>query len=923
MRRSSVRCVRWRVRSDDAELQAVVASGREELAELIPDGSSSGDRVVDPTVGARSQLRLFERLTALLTSAARVRPLVVVVEDFHWADRSTRDFLSFFVSAARREPIALVISYRSDELQRHHPFRSFVLELERSDRASRVELGPFSSAELREQVTGILERQPPRSLVDRLLERSEGNPLFAEELLASSPGANEPLGSSLRDILLARVEAQSSAVRDVLRIAAVAGRTVDHALLAAAADLSEDDLNVALRSAVEAYLLASESSIAGYSFRHALVREAIYSDLLAGERQRLHLKLARAIRDQSGSAGAKSGVVAELAHHWYAAGELVAALPASVIAGAAAENVYASSEAWLHYERALEIWDTVDPAPGEIPFERLEVLRRAADAALRIGEEDRAIALARDAITRIDERAEPVQAALALERLGRYLWTAGHDQDALPAYRRAVELLPDAPPSQERALVLAAEGQVLMLCNRPEESSARCAEALAIARTVGAEAVEAHVLNTMCGNLSAVGDFDRAVTVARQAFVIARRLGLVEDMQRSYTNGSDALDEAGHIEESISMAREGIASAREIGAERQWGDYLRGEVAGRLMQIGRWTEAEELLDEVVERSPTGVTAGIVYRNLGLLRAEQGEFDAAARALDQAESQMRRSIGSMALAPPAAARITLELWAHRPKAASEIASDCLDRVRDRESLFFTAPVYDLGARACADLAARAPGNEQTCKQQAARAKQLLERLDRLIGELTGVVAPLVRASRAGCAAEQSRIGHVGDASLWAEAARQWDTCGNRYYAAYAQWREAEAMLGANRDRAGAVTLVQAAHEVADELGARPLREELEALARRARIDLGARERFDTAPDAQLQELELTPREIEVLALLGDGLTNREIGGELFISDKTASVHVSRILSKLAVPNRAAAAAAAQRLGVTRDHTPSTN
>ena len=812
-----------------------------------------------------------------------------------------------------------MISYRSDELQRRHPFRPFILELERSDTAIRVQLGPFTSAELHEQVTAILDQPPPHSLVDSLLERSEGNPFFTEELLASPRATNETLPSSLRDMLLARVEAQSDAVRDVLRIAAVAGRTVDHALLAAASDLSEADLNVALRDAVEAYLLASESSMAGYSFRHALVREAIYSDLLAGERRSLHLRLGRAISDESGSAEEESAVAAELAHHWYAAGELAAALPASLAAGAAAEELYASNEAWLHYERALEIWDAVDPAPGELPSERLEVLRRAAVAALRIGEEDRAIALAREVVTRIDERAEPVQAALAHERLGRYLWTAGHDQDALPAYRRAVELMPEAPPSQERALVLAAEGQVLMLCNRPEESGARCAEALAIARTVGAEAVEAHVLNTMCGNLSAVGDFDRAVGAARQALAIACRLRLIDEMQRSYANGSDALDEAGHVEESIAMAREGIESSRELGVERQWGDFLRGEVAGRLMQIGRWSEAEELLNEVVDRSPTGVSAVMAYRYLGLLRAEQGQFDAAARVLEQAEPHMRRSIGSMALGPQAAARITLELWAGRPRAAAALASDCLDRVRDRESTFFTARLYDLGARACADLAAREPGNEQVREQQAARAQQLLERLDGLIGRLTDV-PPLVRASRAGCAAERSRVGHVGDASLWADAARQWATRGNRYNAAYAQWRGAEALLVTNSDRAGAVALVQAAYEVADELGARPLREELEALARRARIDLGARQPLP-APDTQLQQLELTPREIEVLALLGDGLTNREIGGELFISDKTASVHVSRILSKLAVPNRAAAAAAAHRLGVTRDRAPS--
>ena len=345
---------------DDAELQARVAPSREELAELMPDGSHTSDRVGDLAVGAGSQLRLFEHLVAVLTSAARVRALVLVVEDFQWADRSTRDFLSFLVRAARREPIALIISYRSDELQRHHPFRPFVLELERSDRATRIELGPFAAAELREQVTAILDQSPPHSLIDRLLERSEGNPFFAEELLASSSGTDEPLPSALRDILLARVEAQSDAVRDVLRIAAVAGRTVGHALLAAAADLSEADLNVALRDAVEAYLLASESSIAGYSFRHALVREAIYSDLLAGERRGLHLRLARAISDQSGSVRAKSAVAAELAHHWYAAGELAAALPASVAAGVAAEDLYASSEAWLHYERALRAAGSTD-----------------------------------------------------------------------------------------------------------------------------------------------------------------------------------------------------------------------------------------------------------------------------------------------------------------------------------------------------------------------------------------------------------------------------------------------------------------------------------------------------------------------------------------------------------------------------------
>jgi ATP/maltotriose-dependent transcriptional regulator MalT len=364
--------------------------------------------------------------------------------------------------------------------------------------------------------------------------------------------------------------------------------------------------------------------------------------------------------------------------------------------------------------------------------------------------------------------------------------------------------------------------------------------------------------------------------------------------------------------------RSRIASAGEFGAERHWGDFLRGQVADRLLQTGRWPEAEQLLQEVTDRAPTGVHAGMAYRCLGYLRAEQGDFDAAARALDQAEGQIRRSLGSMALGPPTAARVSLELWAGRPQAAATAVWDCLQRVGDGEHVFFTARLYELGARACADLVARAPGDARTLKQQRATAQKLLERLDGLIARLTGVIPPLVRASRAACAAEGSRIGGAGDAALWADARRQWETCQDRYHAACAGWREAEALLAAGRDRANAEALMRDAYAVVDELDARPLRGELEALARRARIDLGHRREPETGPNTALERLELTPREGEVLALLADGLTNREIGAELFISNKTASVHVSRILSKLSVSNRAAAAAAAHHLGVTRAH-----
>jgi len=364
------------------------------------------------------------------------------------------------------------------------------------------------------------------------------------------------------------------------------------------------------------------------------------------------------------------------------------------------------------------------------------------------------------------------------------------------------------------------------------------------------------------------------------------------------------------------MAWEGVASAREFGLERQWGDFLRGEVAERLLQLGRWGEAEQILQEIIDRSPTGAQAGMAYRSLGYLRAESGEFEAAARALDQAEEQIRRSLGSMTLGMHAAARVSLELWAGRPEAAAQVASDYLAQAGGDEQVCCTAALYELGTRACADLAARAPGDALTKKRQTVIAQKLLERLDGLIARMTGVVPPVVLASRATCAAEHSRIGGAGDGPLWAYARRQWEACQDRYHGAYASWREAEALLASGGDRADVEVLVREAHAVTDELEARPLRGEIEALARRARIELGQASAPEPTPNAALQRLELTPREIDVLALLAGGLTNREIGAELFISDKTASVHVSRILTKLSVPNRAAAAAAAHYLGVTR-------
>jgi DNA-binding CsgD family transcriptional regulator/tetratricopeptide (TPR) repeat protein len=900
---------------DDAHgLAAYAPPASEQVGSVAEELSLDRDGRPGPISVDASQRAVFDRLLAPLQSVARTRTLLLVIEDFQWADRSTRDFVPFLVRAARRERIALVISYRSDAVDRRHPLGSFVLELERSGRATRIELGRFSRAELREQVAAILDAPPSTALVDRLLERSEGNPFFTEELLAWSQNATAPLPESFREMLLGRVNEYPPEVREVLQIAASAGRTVDHAVLAAVSDLSDDSdsLERALRQAVEGHLLMHDSSADEYSFRHALVREAIYGDLLPGERRKRHLAIARALTSEGVSP--RRIEPAELAHHWLAAGELPAALDASLAAAAAAEQLYAMGEAWLHYERALKIWDRAAGRLDRLRLTRVEITRRAGEAALRIGETERAVELAHEVIAQIDEREDPVAAALAHERLGRYLWTAGVDSAALPAYRRAVELMPQDPPTQERALVLAADGQALMLVDRIAESNARCEEALAIARSVGAEAVEAHVLNTLTANLSISGDADAALAAVDRARQIARRLGLVEQLLRSYVNAGDVLERAGRSTDAIALAREGLEVARGFGTDANSGLLLRAEMGGRLLQIGEWDAAEQLLGEVIDGCPTGTTAADALMHLGRLLALRGEFEQAQRATDEAEEHIPNSSASQWLAPLTVGRAECQLWAGRPEVAAGLVADALARFGAGELVVFTADLYALGARACADIAAAALRDPGTAAEQGAVARQLLHRLERLTAELTGPPPPGVAANRATVEAEISRIADPGDEGLWAAAQAAWDAIGNTPRAAYARWRRADAVLIAGGDRQEPTLLVREAYAVAAELRARPLIEALQRLALRARIDLDDGARPARPLNPLISQFELTPRELEVLALLADGMTNREIATELFISDKTASVHVSRILGKLAVANRTAAAALAHQLGI---------
>jgi predicted ATPase len=475
-----VSALRPLARRGDPALDAV-GPARGELAQLLPELGEARPRTADIAT-ATPQGRLFEALLALLDHLGRAAPVVLVVEDLHWADRSTRDFLVFLSRALCRERVLVLGTYRSDELHRRHPLRPVVAELERSERGRRVELRPFTRDELAAQLADIIGSDPDRLLVDRLHTRSQGNPLFVEELLAAGGDGRGELPPTLRDALILRVEALPEQAQDLLRVVAAAQR-VDHEVLREVSGVEGRPLREALRESVAHGLLVPDDD-GRYAFRHALLREAVIDDLLPGERVELHLGLAEALERRLGEDGGSAtfDAAAEVAHHYAEAGDRPRAFTAALRAAADAECVHANGEAAALLERALELWGRV-PEPERLAgFDRVELLRRAAKDHELSGDINRMRALLREALDELDCGVDSHRSAALLERLGHALWALGKGAEALQAYADALALLPEGEQSRERSSVLAARGRAMMLAGRFEDGVARCEEAIEAAR---------------------------------------------------------------------------------------------------------------------------------------------------------------------------------------------------------------------------------------------------------------------------------------------------------------------------------------------------------------------------------------------------------------------------------------------------------
>jgi DNA-binding CsgD family transcriptional regulator len=777
---------------------------------------------------------------------------------------------------------------------------------------------------LAELVAGVLGRPPSAELVGRVYERSGGNAFLAEELLAAGERVQVP--STVASPVLARMEGLSAPARGLLRLAAVAGVRVSHGLLAAAGGLGDDVLLAAARELTENHLLVADRSGQGYVFRHALTREAVDDGLLPGERQQLHRAVARAYTDEPGlGPPAAWGVAEAVAEHWFTAGDFEPALAASIAAGNAAREVAAVADALGHYERALELWDRVKDPETVAGLGRSVLLESAAEVASGAGEHERAIHHVDAAIGELERAsAPPIQVGLLCERKAWYLTWASQG-DSAEWTGRAATLVPPEPPTPERAHVLAAHALALMLSGgRHEEASRVATAALEAARRAGAQKEEAraHGVLGACLVMEST-DPEAGIRELEQALTVGRASGDAGIVALWSSNLTDALVRLGRFDEAAATGLEAAQVGVPSGALRNEVGYVLFNAAEALFLAGRWDECEHTLERVHDQRAGGLMELWGLGLIALLHALRGRDDAAATAIAEAAALGVVQPEGECMLRAAGAQIALQ---HGDlDAAHRAALDGLDSLTAGESvpgMASTATLAELGLRIEADRAQLGRGRGDLAAEQGA-VKSTRTVAVRALAQCVRAAAAaqrpeVMRAHQALSDAEVGRAAGRSEPDAWHGAAHA--SLGIPRRTAYARYREAEAVLASRGDRTRAVDALTTAHATARELGAEPLGREIEGLARRARIELTHK----PLPATGLASAEparaphgLTPRELEVLRLLAAGYTNPQIGEALYISRRTASHHVSSVLTKLGVRTRVEAAGVAHRLGFTPD------
>ena len=906
------------------EVVAAAVRARPALVRLLPQGQgleparpaehgqmTSNDRetMVRPRPEQDlGQLQLFDAVLGVLTEIAGSRPVVILLEDLHWADASTRNLLSFLCSRLRAQRLLIVGSYREEDVHRRHPLRGLLSELFRLATVERVDLLPFGPADARTFVEALADEPMSAEVVADIVARSEGNPFFVEELLASAADCTD-LPAGLAEVLLARLERLSPDTRRAVRVVSVANEPVGHTALSEISGLGELELDEALREAVQHHVLVIEDGF--YGFRHALLQEAVYGDLLPGERTRIHGAYAGRIK----AVPQGRGHDAKLAYHSLESRDLVTALPALLRAMDEAERLGAPGAALGHVEQALSIWDAVAPADRPEDFDELRLLHEASYFAGTSGEPERATAFARSATQALTPDTPPDRAARVWRRLAEALLVLeGTLDECVSAIDSALELVKDTEASSTRAWVFATRAGIMRAVDRREEALDNALTSVADAQAVGAAGAEASALVSLGTLADSAGDAAEARERLRQAERKARDAGALNTEIRATYFLALSYDDEAEFKQAREIAARGVERAEEAGLTwSAFGLELRARLLSLRYLTGDWP------DEDTGRAGRGVSGSVAARLLAIwaqIVVSRGRFDEAAKLVAGLRQHWTADI-QIALAAGAAG-VEMASWRGEHAAAVRRTEELIGWLeRIEPGLLAGIRVATLGVSAAAAQAveARVRGDHALAEAAVAAGEKFLThgRLAGVMGQpRSGTLGPEGRAWLIRLEAAASGLGGRADAAKWAAAAEAFGY-GAVYEQAFCRWREAEALLaaGADADVAAARTALESAHSVAERLGAIPLRDAARDLGHRARVELAG---ATSASPARSVTDPLTDRERDVLERVALGRTNKQVGEELYISEKTVSVHLSRVMAKLGASRRAEAVAIAYDRGL---------
>lgn len=684
--------------------------------------------------------------------------------------------------------------------------------------------------------------------------------------------------------------------------------------------------------------------------RHELIARAIAADLLPEQRRRDHGALAQAL----------DGRPVASVRHWLAIHRLAEASSSALRAAGDAEAVDAPGDALAALEIALQIADRPDPEGGTSRAgggaaarseprpgaSHIVLVKRAAEAAFSVGRTRRAVAYIESVLGAASAR-DPTEAGRLYERLGHYRRVDGDHVGGLEAQRVAVRLIP-AAPSLERAHALASLAQGLMFDGTFTEAKARADEAIQMADSLGEPGLQtkSHATCTLGICEAYGGDPKTAVALLDSARIQATSAGRMDDVLRAQANMTFALELQWRQADAINVALRAVEDARVAGLDAVYGNQLRGNVASALVLTGRWSEARDLCHRALEWSPAGPASIEPLLSLAAIEVEGRADEVATQVLGSLLLHVEVLPDPQFVIPATRIAASFAVWRGDFGDARRAVERGWELARRSEDWIAAARMAGAGVEALAAVAVDArerrdlgefaevrgylSGMLQEAELAVARAG-----VDLAAGSRRGADAWLATAR-----ANAARLEGSPQPSEWDELAQTWALVGDPYQVAKARWRQAEALLATNDARTGRALAVAAFDEalaIGRELGARPLLKELAELGGRAMMKVPTMTGADRVPEAKQQRADLvavrlaeafapakigretgafglSARESEVLRLLAEGRTNREIGDRLFISQKTVAVHVGKILAKLGASGRVEAATVALRLGL---------